>query len=112
MSQKGRYCKAYPLSMLRQYSGLTENKQNIRKEKRDVDGKEEEVQRELTDSDFLYLQENFTLTDDIFIDENIIFADVTPEWIDFCKNTLKFEIPVYESVAPQKTQESANALAP
>jgi len=37
------------------------------------------------------------VTDDIFIDENIIFANITPEWLDFCKNTLKFEVPIYET---------------
>ena len=31
---------------------------------------------------------NFTVTDGIFIDENIIFSDVTPEWIEFCRNVL------------------------
>ena len=28
------------------------------------------------EDDFLYLQENFTLTDGIFIDENIVFDDI------------------------------------
>lgn len=27
------------------------------------------------------------------MDEDIVFDDVTPEWIDFCKNALKFETP-------------------
>ena len=54
--------------------------------------------RKLTDDAFLYLQENYVVTDGIFIDENIIFDDVTSEWFDFCQNTLEFEIPVYEAV--------------
>ncbi len=108
MAKKGKYCQAYPISRLREYSNWTENTQNVRKDMQEIDGKKIEVHRELTDSDFLYLQEDFVVTDDIFIDENIIFADVTPQWIDFCNNTLKFEIPVYESAAPQ-TQEIAEA---
>jgi len=112
MAQKGRYCKAYPITRFRDYSGWSENKQNVRKDKQQVDGKEVVTQRELTDTDFLYLQENFVVTDDIFIDENIIFDQVTPEWIDFCKNTLKFEIPVYEAIPPQTQQEAATASAP
>ncbi|NMG11729.1 hypothetical protein DP117_34725, partial [Brasilonema sp. UFV-L1] len=48
--------------------------------------------------DFLYLQENYVVTDGIFKDENIIFDNVTPEWKEFCDKTLAFEIPVYESV--------------
>jgi len=32
------------------------------------------------------------------MDENIIFDNAIPEWKDFCKNPLGFEIPVYEPV--------------
>ena len=110
MAQKGRYCKAYPLKRLREYDKWTEHTQNVRKEKREVDGKEVEIQRELKDSDFLYLQENFIVTDDIFIDENIIFTDITPEWIDFCKDALKFEIPIYDSNVPVETQEANTTI--
>jgi hypothetical protein len=95
----GKYCKAYPLSRFREFNGWKENAENFRKEKKTVNGAEAEVSREITDSSFAYLQENYTVTDGIFIDENIIFDDVTPEWIDFCVNTLKFEQPVYESAA-------------
>jgi hypothetical protein len=101
MAQKGKYCKAYSLAKLRMFDGWSEDAQNIRKERREVNGQEVETQRELADSDYLYLQENFTVTDDIFIDENIIFADVTPEWMDFCENALKFEAPVYETVGSE-----------
>ncbi|HEX2268323.1 MAG TPA: hypothetical protein VHH35_02240 [Pyrinomonadaceae bacterium] len=99
MAKKGRYCKAYPISRFREYKNWSENTQNLRKEVREIDGQKVEVQRELSDSDFFYLQEDLVVTDDIFIDENIVFADVTPEWIEFCKNTLKFEVPVYETAA-------------
>lgn len=99
MAKKGRYCKAYPISRFREYSQWTENLQNLRKEEREVDGQKVQVPRELNDSDFFYLQENFVVTDDIFIDESIVFANVTPEWIEFCKNKLKFEVPVYEAMA-------------
>ena len=97
MRQMGKYCKAYLVKNLREFSGWEENVQNLRKEKQEVDGKEVTVVRQLTDNDHLYLQENFTVTDGIFLDENVIFDNVNPEWIEFCKNTLKFEAPVYES---------------
>jgi hypothetical protein len=112
MAQKGRYCKAYPIARLREYSGWSENKQNVRIDKQQIDGKEVGTQRELTDADFLYLQENFVVTDDIFINENIIFDQVTPEWIDFCRDTLKFEIPVYDALPTEPQQEPAKASAP
>lgn len=47
-----------------------------------------EAPRELTEADYVYLHADFTVTDGIFIDENIIFNDVTPEWIEFCRNVL------------------------
>ncbi|NMG08634.1 hypothetical protein DP117_17715 [Brasilonema sp. UFV-L1] len=98
MASMGKYCKAYPIKKLREFSHWTENAENTRKEKKEIDGKEVEVNRTLTDDDFLYLQENYVVTDGIFKDENIIFDNVTPEWKEFCQKTLAFEIPVYEPV--------------
>ncbi|MBE9167111.1 hypothetical protein IQ238_06025 [Pleurocapsales cyanobacterium LEGE 06147] len=98
MATMGKYCKAYPIQQLRQFKNWTENSKNTRKEKQEIDGKEVEVNRILTEDDFLYLQENYVVTDGIFQDENIIFDKVTPEWKDFCINTLLFEIPNYKTV--------------
>ncbi len=97
MAQVGKYCKAYQIERFREFPGWSENRENIRKDKKQVDGKE--VERDWSDVDFLYLQENYVVTDSIFTDENIIFDNTTPEWVDFCKNTLKFEVPVYDAVA-------------
>ncbi len=105
MATMGKYCKAYSLKKLRQFSQWSENAENTRKEKKEVAGKEVEVNRRLTDDDFLYLQENYVVTDGIFKDENLIFDNVTPEWKEFCQKTLEFEIPVYEAV---QVQASAN----
>ncbi len=93
MGTMGRYCKAYALKSLREFNGWTETAKNARKEKKQVNGKEVEAERELTDNSYVYLQENFVVTDGIFQDENILFNNVTDEWIEFCKNTLKFELP-------------------
>ena len=94
MSTMGKYCKAYPVDRFRQFSGWKENAAQARKEKREVDGNEVEVPREI--DDHLYLQENYTVTDGIFIDENIVFDEVTPEWMNYCRETLKFEVPADE----------------
>jgi len=97
MATMGKYCKAYPIQQLCQFNNWTENQENTRKEKQEINGKEVEQNRVLTDDDFLYLQENYVVTDGIFKDENIIFDAVTLEWKDFCTQTLSFEIPNYES---------------
>ena len=98
MAKMGRYCKAYPLPRFRAFSGWTEKSANARTERRVVDGAEIEAPRELSDSTHLYLQENYTVTDGIFIEENIIFDEVGEDWIEFCKTQLNFEIPVYEPI--------------
>ena len=96
MAKMGRYCKAYPITRFREFPGWAEDARNARKVKQEVDGVEVDAPRPLTDQDHLYLQESLIVTDDIFLDENIIFESVTPEWADFCRNTLNFEVPVYE----------------
>lgn len=98
MAEMGKYCKAYLAKQLREYPGWSEKKENVRKEKKEVDGKEVEVDRELNDDSILYLQENYVVTDGIFKDQNVIFDNVTDEWKDYCHNTLAFEIPNYEPI--------------
>lgn len=51
----GKYCKAYLLKNLRQFSQWTERIENVRKEKKQVDGKEVEFDRQLINDDILYL---------------------------------------------------------
>lgn len=93
MPNMGRYCKAYHARSFREFPNWNENRENLRKVKEKVDGQEIEKPRELTDDDVLYLQENFIVTDGIFLDQNIVFDNVTPEWKEFCTNTLGFELP-------------------
>jgi hypothetical protein len=92
MAEMGRYCKAYPVARFREYAGWKENLQNLKREP-SPGGAPAETERSLADDDYLYLQENFVVTDGIFIDENVVFDEVTPEWTEFCVSTLKFEVP-------------------
>ena len=88
MTKLGKYCRAFPLSRFRQFAGWSEQAENARRITKDVNGEMVEMARELTDANYVYLHTNFTVTDGIFIDENIIFSDVTPEWIEFCRAVL------------------------
>jgi hypothetical protein len=88
MTTIGKYCKSYQLSQLRQFPNWTEKAENARTTRKEVDGEIVEAVRELTDDDYVYLHEDFTVTDGIFIDENILFSDITPEWIEFCRGVL------------------------
>lgn len=104
MKTMGRYCKAYPISKFREFPEWAENASQARVEKKLVNGEEIEGPRELNEDSYLYLQENFIVTDDIFIDQNIIFDHVSSLWIEFCKNTLNFEVPAYQSDASENGQ--------
>jgi len=92
----GKYCKTYPLHLLRQFPDWSEKAENARKIRKEINGEIVEEPRELTDNTYVYLQADYTVTDGIFIDENIIFNDVTPEWIKFCDEVLRNHLPVTE----------------
>jgi hypothetical protein len=85
MSLNGRYCKAYQVARLREFDGWAEGVNPAR--------------RQLEEGAILYIQENYTVTDSIFIDENVVFDRVTPEWVEFCRTVLGFEAPSAEPAA-------------
>ena len=89
MSTLGKYCRAYPLSQLRQFPGWVENPDGARRIRKEVDGEVVEEVRTLTDEDYVYLQMDYTVTDGIFVNENVIYCNVTPEWIEFCQKVLR-----------------------
>ena len=110
MAKMGRYCKAYPIERFREFSGWTENTQNMRDEKQQGVGKEADASGQTAGEAYLFLQENFVVTDGIFIDENVIFDQTTQEWKDFCKNSLEFEVPSVEpSAEAMPEQENSSA---
>lgn len=111
MSTLGKHCKGYPLKLFRQFPYWTENRKNARRVRQEVDGEIVEVQRDLTDSTYLYLQEDFTVTDSIFVNENIIFNNVTMEWIDYCLNVLGVQFPTSESISNVVSAQPVNGDA-
>ena len=91
-----KYCKAYQLKDLRRFSGWTER----------MEGEDQQ----LSDEDIVYLWDDFTVVKSPVQDKGVLFDAVTPEWQEFCKTTLNFEIPedlryAYEQ---QGDQESAS----
>ena len=104
MAIMGSYCKAYPLSKLRAFTDWQEMADNARVEEQQIDDMEVESPRPLTDDDILFLQENYVVTDGIFIDENIIFNAVSEAWIDYCRHELAFSATARESVAATRTE--------
>ncbi|MCA1567459.1 MAG: hypothetical protein LC803_17775 [Acidobacteria bacterium] len=89
MSNMGRYCKAYPVERLQEFEGWTDNYRRPEKDESSQSGDDTQP----TENDYLFLQENFIVTKDIFIDEDVVYDNISPQWIDFCKNTLDFKVP-------------------
>ena len=89
-----KYCKAYSVKDLSQFAGWNEHYPRTKTERQE-DGQEIKVTVELSDDDYLYLHDNYVVTDGIFEDKNVIFNKVTDEWIVFCKEKLNFQIPDY-----------------
>lgn len=91
-----KYCKAYYLKDLRQFSGWTE--------------KHEENESELSDDDIVYVWDDFTVVrSPVIPDKGLIFDEATPAWQDFCKGTLKFEIPEDLRYAYEQAEEQPDA---
>jgi len=91
-----KYCKAYHLKDLRQFSNWTE--------------KREENEPELSDDDVVYLWDDFTVVrSPVIPNKGLIFDEVTPEWQDFCKTALNFEIPEDLRYAYEQAEEESNA---
>jgi len=84
VSKMGRYCKAYPIARLHEFGDWAKHYRKPEKDRPVTEDAKE---------DYLFLQENLTVTKGIFLDEDIVFDNITSEWENFCKNTLNFEVP-------------------
>ena len=91
-----KYCKAYHLKDLRQFSAWTE--------------RPAENEPELSDDDVVYLWDDFTVVrSPIIPDKGLIFDAITPEWQSFCAQTLAFKIPEDLLYAYKQPEEQDNA---
>ncbi len=92
-----KYCKAYHLRDLRQFSGWQE--------------KRAEGEQELSDETIVYLWDDFTVVRSPIHKESVLFEQVTPQWQEFCTKTLNFSIPedLRYAYAQQKSDGNAQA---
>jgi hypothetical protein len=75
-----KYCKAYHVRDLRKFAGWVE--------------KHDENEADFSDDTVVYLWDDFSVVrSPVIPDRGLVFDDVTPEWQQFCKEVLKFEIP-------------------
>ena len=46
-----------------------------------------------SDDDVVFLHQDFTVTQSMWHNENVIFNQVVPAWEEFCTDVLKFKVP-------------------
>lgn len=107
MAEMGRYCKAYLASDFAKFEGWKPDLENLRQPEPEKPDQEPERRTELADDDILYLQESLTVTDGIFLDENVLFHDEGDAWKRFCEETLEFAVP--EDVLAIGAEEASEA---
>ena len=89
-----KYCKAYQLKVFRQFKNWKESRVNWREtDKSDDSGNGNKKDHAFSDDDIVFLHQDYTVTQSMWHNENVIFKDVTDEWKDFCASELKFEAP-------------------
>ena len=95
------------MDLPRKFGGSREEKINW---KETISADENGNLRELSDSDVVFLHQDFTVTQLIWPGENVIFNQVTPEWLEFCEQELQFRVPDdLDLIASTETANSAAA---
>jgi len=83
-----QYCKAYHLGELRQYPGWTEGQINWKKK---ANGQGGEI--DFAEESVVFIHQDFTVTESMWHNENVIFNQVTSDWEAFCASALDFRAP-------------------
>jgi hypothetical protein len=90
MSQLAPYCKAYPATKFQEFAGWIARDATPSTPTHAEDGQDNE---RAAVEDYWFLQDTYVVTRGILPDEDIVFDQVSPEWIAFCRTTLGFAIP-------------------
>lgn len=86
MADAGRYCKAFYMKSLREFPGW----HAAVAAEPSVDGSKTQ---EFGDEDYVFVHDDFTVTRGIFPGQDLVLAQITPEWKTFCTDVLKFAPP-------------------
>lgn len=72
------YCRAYPLKALRQYAGWHEAVTN---------------REPLVDDTIVFVHRDYSVTRSMWLREDVVFEDTSPDWQRFCVERLAFQPP-------------------
>jgi uncharacterized protein len=87
-SPETKYCKSYYLNDLRKYPLWSESRINWNKS-----GSDDESGEPFPDDKIVFIHQDFTVTELMWHNENVIFNNVDSAWEEFCSSTLKFKVP-------------------
>lgn len=85
-----KYCKAYYLKDLRTFPGWAESRINWKvtnQTKQDLPD-----HGQLVDEKVVFIHQDFTVTESMWHNENVIFNQVSESWRDFCQQALGFKV--------------------
>lgn len=85
-----KYCKAYRLGDLRRYHAWSEGRVNWKNNKDNGDGNAGDP---FPDDKLIFIHQDFTVTEAVYHDENVIFDSVDSAWREFCTESLNFRVP-------------------
>ena len=88
-----KYCKAYHLGDLRRWPEWSESRINWTET---TEGAPDQVPGNdvgFTDDSIVFVHQDYTVTKSMWHNENVIFNQVKPEWMEFCSGELSFRVP-------------------
>jgi hypothetical protein len=106
MTQLLRYCKAYPAKHFQEFANWPAQEQTPASPARSENGSQDSGI-----DDYWFLHENYVVTRGIVVDEDVIFDQVSPGWIEFCRTALEFKIPddLAEGVISEESNRESHA---
>lgn len=77
------YCRAYHLRELRAYDDWEES----------GEGDAQDSAESLGEEDVVYLHQDYTVTRSMWHGEDVLWDEITEDWVTFCQDQLDFAIP-------------------
>jgi hypothetical protein len=90
-----KYCKAFYLRDLRKYPAWSESRTNWKKRRGNSHGNGDHGGEDepFTDETVVFIHQDFTVTESVWQNENVIFNGVDSAWKEFCTDNLQFKVP-------------------
>jgi hypothetical protein len=89
MFKASRYCKAYPIEEVARFAPIASRLTDWQ-QRAPAAADDQSLLRK-----YVFVHDDLTVSGTIWLDEEPLFAEHTPEWIAFCTGVLAFSVPDY-----------------